>query len=92
MQYILPLSPAYPEIFLLVMVCVVLLADLFVSDDNRILTYALTQAALAGAIVLIYATMRIEPTYTFSGMFVDDMMSDVLKLLAAGGVMVVLVY
>ena len=44
MQYILPLWPAYPEIFLLVMVCVILLADLFVSDDNRVVTYALTQA------------------------------------------------
>ena len=92
MQYILPLLPAYPEIFLLVMVCVILLADLFISDDNRILTYALTHAALAGTIVLVYATRRIEPAYTFSGMFVDDMMSDVLKILAAASVMVVLVY
>ena len=92
MQYILPLLPAYPEIFLLVMVCVILIADLFVSDDNRILTYALTQAALAGTIVLIYTTMRMEPSYTFSGMFVDDRMSDVLKMLTAAGVMVVLVY
>ncbi len=92
MQYIMPLTPAYPEIFLLVMLCVILIADLFVSDDHRIVTYALTQAALAGTIVIIYATMRIEPVYTFSGMFVDDRMSDVLKLLVAAGVMVVLVY
>jgi len=33
-QYILPLAPAAPELFLLGMACVILIADLFVSDDN----------------------------------------------------------
>ena len=92
MQYILPLSPAYPELFLLVMVCVILVADLFVSDDNRIVTYALTQAALAGCVAITYLTAGNETAYTFSGMFVDDLMSDVLKLLVYLGVMVILVY
>ena len=36
MEFIMPLWPAYPELFLLVMTCVVLIVDLFVSDDNRI--------------------------------------------------------
>ena len=92
MQYILPLWPAYPELFLLFMVCVILLADLFVSDERRIVTYALTQFALAGAIAITWLTLRIEPAYTFSGMFVDDVMSDVLKLLVYLGVMGILVY
>ena len=92
MQYIAPLWPAYPELFLLGMVCVILIVDLFVSDDRRIVTYALTQAALAGAIAITWLTLRIEPAYTFSGMFVDDVMSDVLKVLAYLGVMVILVY
>ncbi len=52
MQYITPLMPAYPELFLLGMVCVILVADLFVSDDNRVITYALTQLALAGCIAI----------------------------------------
>ena len=43
MEYIMPLWPAYPELFLLVMACVILVVDLFVSDDNRIVTYGLTQ-------------------------------------------------
>ena len=38
MQFITPLWPAYPEIFLLGMVCVILVADLFVTDDNRVVT------------------------------------------------------
>ncbi len=92
MQYITPLLPAYPELFLLGMVCVILVADLFVSDDNRIVTYALTQATLVGCFLLTYLTAAIEPVTTFSDMFVDDLMSDVLKLLVYLGVMVMLVY
>jgi NADH-quinone oxidoreductase subunit N len=92
MQYILPLWPAYPELFLLAMVCAILVADLFVSDDNRIITYALTQAALAGCFAITWLTASGEPVQTFSGMFVDDLMSDVLKLFTYLGVMVMLVY
>jgi NADH-quinone oxidoreductase subunit N len=92
MQYIMPLLPACPELFLLVMACLILVADLFVSDDNRIVTYALTQAALAGTFAITYATAAVEPAYTFSDMFVDDLMSDVLKLLTYLGVMAMLVY
>ncbi|MBM3358089.1 MAG: NADH-quinone oxidoreductase subunit NuoN [Betaproteobacteria bacterium] len=92
MQYITPLAPAYPELFLLVMICVVLVVDLFVSDDRRIVTYALTQLTLGGCVAITYATASPEPVYTFSGMFVDDVMADVLKLLVYLGVMAVLVY
>jgi NADH-quinone oxidoreductase subunit N len=92
MDYITPLVPAYPEIFLLAMVCVVLIADLFVSDDNRLATYALTQFALAGTFVVTFVTLPLEPVYTFSGMFVADRMAGVLKLLVIAGVMVMLVY
>jgi len=92
MPYITPLLPAYPELFLLAMACVILVADLFVSDDNRVVTYSLTLAALAGTAVITYATASADPVTTFSGMFVDDLMSDVLKLLVYLGVMAILVY
>ena len=92
MQYILPLWPAYPELFLLLMACVILVADLFVADENRIVTYGLTQATLAGCAILTYLTATGEPVYTFSGMFVDDLMADVLKLMTYLGTIVVLVY
>ena len=92
MQYITPLLPAYPELFLLTMACVILITDLFVSDDNRDVTYALTQAALAGAFAITYLTTAVEPVTTFSGMFVDDVMSDVLKLFTYLAVMAMLVY
>ncbi|HKA38484.1 MAG TPA: NADH-quinone oxidoreductase subunit NuoN [Burkholderiales bacterium] len=92
MNFITPLAPAYPEIYLLGMVCVILVADLFVGDDKRITTYVLTQVALAGCFAITLLTGREEPETTFSGMFVDDLMSDVLKLLVYIGVMVMLVY
>jgi len=92
MQYITPLWPAYPELFLLGMACAILVADLFVSDDNRIITYALTQIALAGCFALTFLTASAEPVTTFSEMFVDDLMADVLKLMVYLGVGAMLVY
>src|SRR5688572_11079900 len=92
MEYILPLAPAYPELFLLAAACAILVADLFVSDDNRVVTYVLTQLALAGCFLITLFTAQLEPETTFSGMFVDDLMSDVLKLLIYMSVMVMLVY
>ena len=95
MRYITPLEPAYPELFLLAAVCVILIADLFIRDEKRFVTYWLTQVAL-GVTFLITLLPRLasgpEPVMTFSGMFVDDFMSDVLKLLVYLGVMAVLVY
>ena len=42
MEFIQPLWPAYPELFLLAAVCVILVADLFVAPENRIVMYGLT--------------------------------------------------
>ena len=92
MKYITPLWPAYPELFLLAMICLILVVDLFVSEDNRVVTYALSQAALAACIAITYLTRTFEPTYTFSRMFVDDVMSDVLKVVVYLAVMATLVY
>ena len=92
MHYITPLLPAYPELVVLVMACVILIADLFVSDERRIVSYALTQATLAGCFLITYLTAAIEPVTTFSDMFVDDLMADVLKLLVYVAAMVMLVY
>jgi len=92
MQNITPLWPAFPEIFLLAMACVILIADLFIRDENRGLTYFLTQLTLAGCAALTWVTASNEPVHTFSGMFVGDLMSDVLKLVTYFGVISILVY
>jgi len=85
-------SPAYPEIFLLVMVCVVLLADLVAGENRRYIAYLLSQMALFGCALLTFITFSAETTYTFSGMFVDDAMADILKLMVYITVAAVLVY
>ena len=92
MQYIQPLWPAYAEIFMLAMACLILIADLFVREEKRGVTYLLTQVTLAGCALLTWVTASSEPVHTFSGMFVGDLMADVLKLITYFGVMAILVY
>ncbi len=86
------LLPALPEIFLLSMACVILIADLFISDKNRALTYVLSLVALAITGVLTVAMHSNEPVYTFSGSFVSDTMGDVLKIFVYLVTAVVFVY
>ena len=86
------LMPALPEIFLLVMVSIVLLADLFTSEKNRPRIYTLSQITLAGCALLTIYTFARQPVYTFNGMFVDDALSDILKIMLYITISVVLVY
>lgn len=85
-------TPAYPEIFLLVMVCVVMLVDLIVGEKRRYFAFFLAQFALIGCAILTFTTFSPEANRTFSGMFVDDAMSDILKLMVYVTVAVVLIY
>lgn len=86
------LYPAAPEIFLLTMACVILLLDLGVKSPRRTLTFVLTQLTLLGCAALTVATSTGEIVYTFSNMFVGDMMADLLKLFVYLTVVVVLFY
>jgi NADH-quinone oxidoreductase subunit N len=85
------LWPLLPEIFVLAAVCGILIVDVLLTDQQRFLTYALTQATLAGAAVITVAGVG-EAGYTMNGMFVDDLMADVLKLTVYIAVSVLLVY
>ncbi len=93
MNFVQPdFAPAYPEIFLLVMVCVVLLADLAWGEKKPYVAYVLAQIALLGCGLITFATSAPEVVYTFSGMFVDDAMADILKMMVYVTVSTVLVY
>lgn len=93
MDFLLPdFTPAYPEIFLLFMVCVVMLADLFAGKKNRYLAFYLSLLTLAGAALVTCGVASSDIRYTFFGMFVGDAMSDTLKLLIYPTVAAVLVY
>src|SRR4030067_395469 len=81
MKFVIPeMMPALPEIFVFSMACAILVIDLFLSDRARVITYWLTQATLVGAALLSLKLVSTAPVFTFSGMFVADRLSDLLKL------------
>jgi NADH-quinone oxidoreductase subunit N len=89
---LLDLLAARPEMLVLGMAMFILLLDLFLSDRNRIVVYALTQATLLGAAFITVTTHTPGVSTSFSGMFVDDPLADVLKLFIYLSTFVVLVY
>jgi NADH-quinone oxidoreductase subunit N len=74
------MAPAMPEIVLLILVSLLLIADLFIKDEERHVTYWLTLVALVGTAVLTFTTLGEPTTVTFHGMFVADLLSQVLKI------------
>jgi NADH-quinone oxidoreductase subunit N len=86
------LYPAMPEIFLLVMACVILLTDVFLGRAHRWITAAMTLITLVGCALLTYQTMDGQVVLTFSNMFVDDLLADFLKLMLYFAVIVVVIY
>ena len=86
------LLPAAPEITLLSLICVVLIADLLVSDEHRVVTFWLSVLALAVTAGSIVATAPDARTVLFHGSYVSDALSQVLKLAATGLVAVGFLY
>lgn len=89
----LSVLPALPEIFLLVMTCVILVVDLFVSDTRRAITHFSTVLTLVATGFLAVYVWPEHPAAAFGdGMFVLDNMAVVLKLVALAAMALVLVY
>ncbi|HZX31108.1 MAG TPA: NADH-quinone oxidoreductase subunit NuoN [Rhodocyclaceae bacterium] len=92
-NFVVPdLLPAAPELFLAAMASVILLASVFIKDARHTAVFALTQLTLIGCAIIQFQTMSGEITFTFSNMFVDDLMSDLLKMVLYMTVIVVLFY
>ncbi|MDD2608969.1 MAG: NADH-quinone oxidoreductase subunit NuoN [Giesbergeria sp.] len=83
----------YPEILLLVMTCVIALADLGVSSARRTGTYILTILTLVVLAVLqgVYASSG-NTFYGFGNMVVSDPMGNWLKCFASVAMIVTLIY
>lgn len=92
MSYLSTISSAYAEIFLLVMASTILIIDLFVTDPNKRPTYALVQLTLLCCALITVTTNEPDIVHLFNNMFVDDLMSDVLKLMSYLAVSMVLMY
>jgi NADH-quinone oxidoreductase subunit N len=75
-------AAALPEIFLGLAICVVLLADVFLRDDQRNVTYVLAMLALIGTAAVTAFLGADGPIVTFYGAYVTDPASHVLKLFA----------
>ncbi|MGF6273165.1 NADH-quinone oxidoreductase subunit N [Massilia sp. UYP11] len=75
------LAPVYAEIFLLIATSAILLIDLFLKEGKRNLTYGLSLLAIGGCAIFSFIDFNTGTTvYTFSGMYVSDPMSNLLKL------------
>jgi len=86
-------STVAPEIWLLVMSCVVLLADLWVEGEDRAVTFWLTQFT-AGVFAALHLVLHNAgaTSYGLGGMVVTDPMGHLLAFFAAVAVMVTLGY
>lgn len=93
MNFIAPdLAPAYPEIVLLGLISFVLIADLFVSNERRIITWSLSVVALLITGFVVYTAGFETTTVTFSGSYIADPMAQLLKLFALLSMLLVFVY
>jgi NADH-quinone oxidoreductase subunit N len=71
---------ASPELTLLGLICVVMITDLFVEDENRAVTFGLTMASLLVVAVVLYYTAPARPVIAFYGAYVADPLSNILKM------------
>ncbi|NIL93566.1 MAG: NADH-quinone oxidoreductase subunit NuoN [Woeseiaceae bacterium] len=83
---------AAPEIVLLVLICVVLIADLFVDHERRMATYWMSMASLGITLWILLATAPESRTLVFSNAYVSDALSQVLKITAVGFVALAFLY
>jgi NADH-quinone oxidoreductase subunit N len=86
---------AGPEIFLLVMIGVIMMIDLFAAPAKRqrlLMIGALATLIILAALPIVMPSPFIAPQFAFNGMFVADGMSVILKCALAISVFLALVY
>src|SRR5581483_1034049 len=69
-----------PEIAVFSMACVILVADLFLPERARAVSYVLAQLALVVAALLTVGALTAPPASAFNRMFVSDPLAGMLKL------------
>jgi NADH-quinone oxidoreductase subunit N len=84
---------AYPEIFLLASACVIAVADLWVTDSRRRLTFWLTQLAMGLTAVMHLQFVAADVTlYGLSNMVVTDPMGHLMAAFACLAMMMTVAY
>lgn len=86
-------TSAYPELFLLLATCAILLIDMFLPDAKRAITHYLSLLSLVVCAILTLGNFSSGQTwYIFNNMFLSDPMANLLKLFCYLGVGMTLVY
>ena len=86
------LQPLLPELFLLAMAGIILLVDTVLSPANRYVSYLLTLATLAGCTWLTLPHLGAAPATALYGMFIEDPLAAVSKLVLYIAVAATLTY
>lgn len=86
------MSFALPEIFMLVMACIILLVLAFRGEKGTHSVYVLSQFSLIATAALVYSNMGGAMGTTFDGTYIKDGLSDVLKIAICLINFVVLIY
>jgi NADH-quinone oxidoreductase subunit N len=87
------LIPLLPEVFLLGMICVILIAGLYIDEKRRGIIHFLAILTLALTAVLTLRHFAVGQRYTaLGGMFVRDGVGDILKLFVYLSTAIVFVY
>ena len=86
------IMPAAPEITLLVLLCAVLIADLFIRDEQRVRTFWLSMASLLVTAAVVLLLPPDGTVLLLDGAYVSDPMAQVLKLAAIGMVAIAFLY
>ena len=84
--------PAIPEIFVLMMICFILLVDLYIAKNRQIICYLLTQTTLIGACILTAMLYKYIPVISFAHSFVLDDLAFALKFFIYGSCFFVFLY
>jgi len=74
------ISIAAPEIFLLIMISIILLADLYLPKNSRGLVYVLTQVSLLFSTGILVYLWNLHTSFDFAGQFILDPLAILLKI------------
>src|SRR5512135_3556037 len=86
------LFPVLPEIVVLAAACAILILDLVLADDEKRVSYWLTQLTLLACAMITVGTANVEPVRALNGVVIDDMLSDLLKFLVYGAMSLTLFF
>lgn len=69
----------WPEIFLLIMACIVLLLDIYAKKEGQSISYIMTQLTLVVTALIVLFQYDNHAQIVFNGAYIRDIMSDILK-------------